>query len=170
MRAAGTGAIGLAALGAHRSGRPLAALAAVVLLVALLDPMTATGAGFVLSVSATAALVLAARQVAQRIRRPWMPGPVADVLAVCIVAHLATLPVLVASGLGQGPWALPANIAVAPAVPLVTVLGTAAAALGPVWESGAVLLAAACAPALWWLDTVAGIAAGLPGSPMLTPG
>lgn len=170
LRAAGTGAIGLAALGAHRTGRPLAALAAVVLLVALLDPTTATGAGFVLSVSATAALVLAARPVAQRIRLPWMPGPVADVLAVCVVAHLATLPVLVASGLGAGPWALPANIAVAPAVPLVTVLGTAAAALGPVWETGAVLLSAACAPALWWLDTVAGIAAGLPGSPALTPG
>ncbi|USX47514.1 ComEC/Rec2 family competence protein [Dietzia kunjamensis] len=170
LRAAGTGAIGLAALGAHRTGRPLAALAAVVLVVALLDPATATGTGFVLSVTATAALVLAARPVAQRIRRPWMPGPAADILAVCVVAHLATLPVLVASGLGQGPWALPANIAVAPAVPLVTVLGTAAAALGPVWESGAVLLAAACAPALWWLETVAGIAAGLPGSPPVMPG
>ncbi|KAA0917403.1 ComEC/Rec2 family competence protein [Dietzia sp. ANT_WB102] len=170
LRAAGTGAIGLAALGAHRTGRPLAALAAVVLLIALLDPTTATGAGFVLSVSATAALVLVARPVAQRIRRPWMPGPVADALAVCIVAHVATLPVLVASGLGSGPWALPANIAVAPAVPLVTVLGTSAAALGPVWESGAVVLAAACSPALWWLDTVAGVVAGLPGSPAVTPG
>ena len=63
-----------------------------------------------------------------------------------------------------------ANIAVAPAVPLVTVLGTAAAALGPVWEGGAVLLAAACAPALWWLETVADIAAGLPGSPPVMPG
>lgn len=170
LRAAGTGAIGLAALGAHRTGRPLAALAAVVLVVALLDPATATGTGFVLSVTATAALVLAARPVALRIRRPWMPGPVADILAVCVVAHLATLPVLVASGLGQGPWALPANIAVAPAVPLVTVLGTAAATLGPVWEGGAVLLAAACAPALWWLETVADIAAGLPGSPPVMPG
>ena len=170
LRAAGTGAIGLAALGAHRTGRPLAALAAVVLVVALLDPATATGTGFVLSVTATAALVLAARPVALRIRRPWMPGPVADILAVCVVAHLATLPVLVASGLGQGPWALPANIAVAPAVPLITVLGTAAATLGPVWEGGAVLLAAACAPALWWLETVADIAAGLPGSPPVMPG
>lgn len=170
LRAAGTGAIGLAAMGAHRTGRPLAALGAVVLLVALLDPSTATGAGFVLSVSATAALVVAARPVALRMRRAWMPDTVADVLAVCVVAHLATLPVLAASGLGAGPWALPANIAVAPAVPLVTVLGTAAAALGPVWESGAVLLAAACAPALWWLDTVAGFVAGLPGSPPVTPG
>lgn len=94
----------------------------------------------------------------------------ADVLAVCLVAHLATLPVLIASGLEAGPWALPANIAVAPAVPMVTVLGTLAAAVGPVWEDGAVLLAAACAPALWWLDTVAGIAAGLPGSPEVARG
>lgn len=169
LRAAGTGAIGLAALGSRRSGRPLAALAAVVLLVALLDPATATGAGFILSVSATAALVVWARTVAERVRRPWMPGPVADVLAVCIVAHLATLPVLVLSGMEAGPWSLPANIAVAPAVPIITVLGTSAAALGPLWEDGAVLLAAACAPALWWLDTVAGIAADLPGSPHPEP-
>lgn len=169
LRAAGTGAIGLAALGSRRTGRPLAALAAIVLLVALLDPGTATGAGFVLSVSATAALVVWARAVAERIRGPWTPGPVADVLAVCVVAHLATLPVLVLSGLEAGPWSLPANIAVAPAVPVVTVLGTAAAALGPLWEDGAVLLAAACTPALWWLDTVAGIAAGLPGSPQPMP-
>lgn len=170
LRAAGTGAIGLAALAAHRTGRPLAALAAIVLLVAMLDPMTATGAGFMLSVTATAALVLAARPVAEWIRRPWLPGRSADVLAVCVVAHVATLPVLAASGLESGPWALPANIAVAPAVPMVTVLGTLAAALGPVWEDGAVLLAAACAPALWWLDTVAGIVASLPGSPQYDPG
>lgn len=169
LRAAGTGTIGLAALAAHRTGRPLAALAAIVLLVALLDPATATGAGFVLSVTATAALVLAARPVAEWLRRPWIPGRVADVLAVCVVAHVATLPVLVVSGLESGPWALPANVAVAPVVPLVTVLGTSAAALGPVWEDGAVLLAAACAPALWWLETVAGVAAGLPGSPRSGP-
>ncbi|AVZ39040.1 DNA internalization competence protein comec/rec2 [Dietzia sp. JS16-p6b] len=170
LRAAGTGAIGLAALSSHRTGRPLAALAGVVLLVAMLDPATATGAGFVLSVTATAALVVAARPVAMRLHRPWMPATVADLLAVCVVAHLATLPVLVATGLETGPWALPANIAVAPVVPLVTVLGTAAAALGPVWQDGAVLLAAACAPALWWLETVARIAVALPGSPDLTTG
>ncbi|MDX2358615.1 ComEC/Rec2 family competence protein [Dietzia sp. PP-33] len=169
LRAAGTGAIGLAALSSHRTGRPLAALAGVVLMVVMVDPVTATGAGFILSVTATAALVLAARPVAVRLRRPWIPATVADVVAVCVVAHLATLPVLVASGLETGPWALPANVAVAPAVPLVTVLGTAAAALGPVWEGGAVVLAAACAPALWWLETVAHIAAGLPGSPDPTP-
>ncbi|MBB0969516.1 ComEC/Rec2 family competence protein, partial [Dietzia aerolata] len=109
--------------------------------------------------------VLAARPVAEWLRRPWIPGRVADVLAVCLVAHVATLPVLAATGLEAGPWALPANIAVAPVVPLVTVLGTLAAAVGPVWEEGAVLLAAACAPALWWLDLVAEVAAGLPGSP-----
>lgn len=169
LRAAGTGAIGLAALWAHRSGRPLAALAAVVLLVVLLDPATATGAGFVLSVVATTALVLAARPVAERIRRPWMPGPVADVAAVCLVANLATLPVLVLSGLGTSPWSLLANIAVAPAVPVVTVLGTLAAVLGPAWEGGAVLLAKICGPSLWWLDAVAGVVAGLPGSPHPEP-
>ena len=72
---------------------------------------------------------------------------------------------LLVAGMGSGPWALPANLAVAPVVPVVTVLGTLAAALGPVWDDGAVVLAAACGPALWWLETVANVAAGLPGSP-----
>lgn len=169
LRAAGTGAIGLAALGVRRSGRPLAALSAVVVLVALLDPATATGAGFLLSVSATAALVVAARAVGDRIKRSWMPGVVADLLAVCVVAHMATWPILVLTGLQAGPWALPANVAVAPVVPPVTILGTLAAAIGPFWEGGAVLLSAACGPALWWLDTVAGVAASLPGSPRPEP-
>src|SRR5699024_10376224 len=60
LRAAGTGAIGLAALGARRSGRPLAALSAVVLLVVVLDPGTASGEGLVVTVCASAAVVLAA--------------------------------------------------------------------------------------------------------------
>ncbi len=165
LRAAGTGAIGLAALGSRRTGRPLAALAAVVLLVTLLDPTTATGAGFVLSVTATAALVVAARPATLRLRGWGLPAIVADVVAVCVIAHMATLPVLLVAGLGSGPWALAANIAVAPVVPVVTVLGTAAAALGPLWEGGAVLLARACGPALWWLETVASVTASLPGSP-----
>src|SRR5699024_4111121 len=127
LRAAGTGAIGLAALGARRSGRPLAALSAVVLLVAVLDPGTATGAGFVLSVSATAALVLAARATADRIRRPWMPGPVADVLAVCVVAHLATLPVLMLTGLEAGPWAVGGHLGGAAVGLVVTAVAPTAA-------------------------------------------
>src|SRR5699024_3075236 len=116
-----------------------------------------------------AALVRAGRATSCRIRRPWRPGPVADVRAVCVVAHLATLRVLMLTGLEAGPWALPANIAVAPVVPVVTVLGTLAAAIGPAWEGGAVHLAAACAPSLWWLDLVSGVAAELPGSPRPEP-
>ena len=49
-------------------------------------------------------------------------------------------------------------------------IALAAAALGPVWEDGAVVLAWACAPALWWLETVADVAVSLPGSPDVAPG
>jgi len=61
---------------------------------------------------------------------------------------------------------LPANLLAAPVVPLVTVLGTAAAALAPLWPAGATALAAGCAPELWWLETVARLVAGLPGGTM----
>jgi len=166
LRAAGTGVIGLLALAGRRGSRPLAALGAVVLAVALLDPGTATGPGFLLSVGATAGLVLLARPVGRRLRDRGVPGPVADTVAVCVVAQVVTTPVLLALGLGSSPWPLPANLLAAPVVPLVTVLGTAAAALAPLWPAGATALAAGCAPELWWLDTVARLVAGLPGGTM----
>ena len=165
VRAAATGVIGLAAVAGRRGSRPLAALSAVVLVVALLAPGVVTGLGFLLSVAATAALVVFARPSSRLLRARGWPGPVADAAAVCVVAQLAAAPVLVAADLPISPWALPANLAAAPAVPPVTVLGTAAAALAPLWPTGARILALPCVPAVCWLDLVAGAAAGAPGSP-----
>ena len=165
IRAAGTGVVALLALGSARTGRPLAALSAVVLAVVLLSPSTATGAGFLLSVTATAGLVVAARPCSRVLRRRRLPAPVADTLAVCVVAQVVNLPVIVLTGLGGGPWSLLANLAAAPVVPPVTVLGTAAATLAPVWPFGARMLCLPCEIPLWWLRTVAEVVAGLPGSP-----
>ena len=62
-------------------------------------------------------------------------------------------------------FSLLANLAAAPAIPPVTVLGTAAATLAPVWPFGARMLCLPCEIPLWWLRTVAEVVAGLPGSP-----
>ena len=165
LRAAGTGVIGLAAVAGRRGSRPLAALSAVVVMVALSAPVMVTGLGFLLSVAATAALVLLARPASSALRARRLPGPAADAVAVCLVAQMGTAPVLYASGLPVSPWSLPANLVAAPVVPVVTVSGTAAAALAPVWPTGARLVALPCVPAVWWLDLVAGTAADAPGSP-----
>jgi len=44
-----------------------------------------------------------------------------------------------------------ANLAVAVVIPPITVIGTAAAALCPLWPSGAQLLIGFTGPELWWL-------------------
>ncbi|OBI77391.1 hypothetical protein A5663_21955 [Mycobacterium sp. E740] len=62
-----------------------------------------------------------------------------------------------------------ANIAVAPAIPPITVAGTAAAALGCVWPAGAELLIRFTGPELWWLLHVARWAAAVPGSSVPVP-
>ncbi len=59
--------------------------------------------------------------------------------------------------------AVVANLAVAPVIPPITVLGTAAAALCPLWPAGAQLLIRFTGPEVWWLTSVARWAAGVAG-------
>jgi competence protein ComEC len=62
-----------------------------------------------------------------------------------------------------------ANLAVAAVIPPITVVGTAAAALNPLWPSGAQLLIRFTGPELWWLLRVARWAAGVPGASIRVP-
>lgn len=165
IRAAGTGVIGLLALSANRSGRPLAALAAVVLAVALLAPQMSRSVGFVLSVVATAGLIVGARPLSVVMRDRGVPGPVADTIAVCAIAQVTTAPVLLFADLTVSPWSFLANLLAAPVVPYLTAVGTLSAALSPVWGGASAVLAWTCAPALWWLDRLAAWFAVLPGAP-----
>jgi competence protein ComEC len=55
-----------------------------------------------------------------------------------------------------------ANLLVAPVIAPITVIGTAAAALCPLWPAGAELLIRFTGPEVWWLLSVARWAAGIP--------
>jgi competence protein ComEC len=163
VRAAAMGTIGVGGLLVGRPSRAPAALATAVVVLLAADPWLAVELGFVLSVLATAAIVLLARAWVQR----WSPAlgqEAAAGLAVPLAAQLACAPVLLVAGPGVGPYAVLANVAVAPAVAPATVLGVLAAALAPVAPAAALPLAHVAGAACWWIAAVAHAVAGAPGA------
>lgn len=191
MRAGAMAAISVYAMATGRRRQSLALLAAVVLVFSVASPHTVRALGFILSVAATAGIVIAAspcerafagaiRAVDARLRSRWRRrrgmaprvsersdggavsrrGPttiLSALVALAVVAHLSTAPILAATGRSVSPWAIAKNIAVAPVVPWVTVSGTAAAAIAPASPPVARVLAWSCVPSLWWTATVSGI-------------
>ncbi len=163
LRAAVTGCIGLMGLLAGRPARAPAALSATVVVLLLISPPLALQTGFVLSVAATAAIVLVAplwvRRWASRLGRT-----LATALAAALAAQLACAPVLLMLRPTVGTYGLVANLAAAPAVPAATVLGVLTAAVAPLCPSAALVLANLAGAACWWVAAVARVAAGAPGA------
>src|SRR5690242_20956883 len=158
------GAVALWALAAGRGRPALPALAAAVLVLLVGQPPLALDAGFALSVLATAALVLCAPAWAQALRRRRVPGWAAEALAVPAAAFLLTAPVIAGIGGQLSPVAVVANLLAAPAVAPSTVLGVAAALVSPVAPWLARTCTWAAGPFTWWLVTVAGRSAAVPGA------
>ena len=168
LRAALMGGIGLASMASGRAGRGLSLLCVAVIGLLLVQPVLATSFGFVLSVLATLGIVMTGRRIMD-----WVPAPLprwaAGGVAVPLSAQLFCGPVIVLLQPQFGAYALPANVAAAPLVAPVTLLGTAAAAVLPVVPAAAELL---MAPAAAFAVAVAGIArffAGLPGAALPWP-
>lgn len=128
QRAAVMGAIGVLALATGRRAAAIPALSAAVLLLVLINPFLARAVGFVLSVCATAAILLIAPQWTDRMAT-WMPRPLATAIAVPAAAQLACTPVLVLVFGQLTPYAIPANLVASVAVVPATVLGVTAAVI-----------------------------------------
>ncbi|MGQ1797192.1 ComEC/Rec2 family competence protein [Kocuria oceani] len=124
LRAATMG--GLAALGllTGRTAVSLATLSGAVLVLVVLHPALAAEYGFVLSVLATAGIVVTARPLTRWLGR-WMPDALALTVAVPATAQLWCAPVLVLLQPAVPVYALVANVVAAPVVPAVTVCGLA---------------------------------------------
>ena len=163
VRAAVMGAVGAVGLAVGRRARAPASLAAAVLVLLVHDPALATDLGFVLSVVATAALVLAGEPLTRRWARR-LGRPLAAALAVPVAAQLACAPVVLALTPTVATYAVPANLLAAPAVAPATVLGLAAGAVGSWWPAGGDVLATLAGAACWWIARVARACAGLPGA------
>lgn len=169
LRAAAMGVVGLVGIGLGRPSRAVPALAAVVVVLLVLDPWLARSYGFVLSSVATAALVLGTQPVARRLA-PWIGKGPAFALAVPLTAQLACAPVLVLLDPSVATYAVPANLVAAPALVPATVLGVLATLVAPWFPLGGVVLAWPAGLASWWIAAVARLFAGMPGAQVPWPG
>lgn len=188
LRASVMGALGALSMLSGRNGVSLNALSAAVIGLVLVSPGLSIDFGFILSVLATAGIVVSGRAVA-RLLALKLPVPVALCIAIPFVAQLWCGPVLLLLNPALPTYSLPANMAATLLVPVATVAGLIAVCVlvvpkvlmpalllipgleaDPVtgaWERTAQLpLAVAALPArgVAW---IADFFAGLPGS--LTP-
>jgi competence protein ComEC len=145
QRAAVMSGVMLLAMFTGRRTSARSALALAVIALVVLNPFLARSVGFVLSVVATAGIVLLAPAWTKRLeaRMPRLPRPVAIAVAVSAAAQLACTPVLVLAFGQLTPYAVPANLVAGPAVVPATVLGVLAAVVAPISGAAAYPLAAA---------------------------
>ena len=150
--------------GRHASGIRVVSVA--VIGVVFIDPLIVWSMGFLLSVAATAGLVLLARPISRR-----LPGPrfAADALGVVLAAQIGAAPVLVAAFGVVPAMGLVANLVAVPAAGWVMVWGCTAgfiAGVVPPWAAGFIHLPTRLLA--WWISTVARLAA-TPGLPQWGP-
>lgn len=169
LRAAVMAAIGLMAMLSGRRRQAVPVLAATVLALMLIAPQLSVELGFVLSVAATAALIVIAPVWSVRLAARGWPKPLADALCVAVTAQLATAPLIAAISGTFSLVSVIANLLAAGVIPPITVLGTSAAVLGCLWPPAAGLLIRFTGPELWWLLRVAHVAARLPGATVGVP-
>lgn len=163
LRAAVMGGLALLAMATGRRVAPLSALSMSVAALVVIDPFLARSVGFVLSVAATAGLLLLAPPLADRLSRR-MPRWLALAVAVPLAAQLACLPVLVLAFGQLTPYAVPANLLAAVAVAPATIAGLLAAVVAVAWQpAGAVVAWIGALPALW-IASVARALSALPGA------
>ncbi|RKQ36372.1 ComEC/Rec2 family competence protein [Kocuria tytonis] len=122
LRAGVMGGLGGISMLSGRAGVSLNALCAAVTGLVLVRPELATDMGFVLSVLATAGIVVSARPVT-RLLSTRLPTVLAVCIAVPLVAQLWCGPALLLLNPDLPLYSLPANMAASPLVPVVTVAG-----------------------------------------------
>jgi competence protein ComEC len=154
LRAAVMASLVLLALAGGRPVRGVPVLALATLALLLSDPWLARSYGFVLSVLATAGLLLLAGPIGTALER-WLPRWLAFVIAVPLAAQLACQPVVVLLDASLPTYGVVANLLAAPAAPVATVVGLGACvALAVIPPLGVLLCHLAWLPSAW----IAGVA------------
>jgi competence protein ComEC len=130
IRAAVMALIVLMAMAIGRPFQGLPVLGITVWVLLLIDPWRSVELAFVLSVAATAGILLGYARLADLLERV-MPKPLAWFVALPLSAQLAVQPIIILLRPMLPVWGIPANILAAPAAPLVTFLGVMGAITGP---------------------------------------
>ncbi len=174
LRALTMGLIAVIGLALKRRSQGVAALSFGALVLLLYDPYNASDFGFLLSVTATAGLILGSAPLARFLHRPrggdpFLPKMVAHALAVPIAAQLAVGPILLFLQPYVSLYSVAANIAAAPALAPATIFGLAATFLAPLLPSLALVCAHIASGATWWIAVCATFFASLPGAALPWP-
>ncbi len=131
IRAAVMAVIVLVAMAIGRPFQGLPVLGITVWVLLLIDPWRSVELAFVLSVAATAGILLGYAKLANVLE--WvMPKPLAWFVALPLSAQLAVQPIIILLRPTLPVWGIPANILAAPAAPMVTFLGVMGAITGPI--------------------------------------
>ena len=162
VRAAAMGVVGLAALGFGSRGG-VRALSVAVLALLFVDPWLSRSIGFVLSVCATAGILVAAPPLAERLQR-WMPRWCALALAVPVAAQLAVTPAIAAISDEVSLVAVPANVLAGPLVAPATVAGLAGGLLDLVSPPVARVVGTVAGWCVAWILAVGHHAAAMSGA------
>ncbi|MFF7988259.1 ComEC/Rec2 family competence protein [Kitasatospora xanthocidica] len=170
LRAAGTGLIGMLALATGRPRQAVPALAGAVLVLVLLDPFLSRSFGFLLSVLATAGLLVLGPHWAEALRARRWPHHLAGALAATAAAQALCAPVTVVLSGHVSLVGIPCNLLAELAVAPATLLGFGVLVLQPVLPGLAHLLAVPAGVAAGWLALVARRGAELPGGQLSWPG
>ncbi|QHC66977.1 MBL fold metallo-hydrolase [Rathayibacter sp. VKM Ac-2759] len=165
VRAAAMATVVLLARLGRRSGAAVPSLLASVIVLVVLDPGIAGQLGFVLSVLATAGLLLVAEPIARRLGEV-LPRPLALVLAVPIAAQAACQPVVLLVDPSVPVYGVLANLLAEPAAPAATGLGLIGCLLAPWWPAAADAAIGLAAVPAWWIASIARAVASWP-SPRL---
>jgi competence protein ComEC len=160
LRASAMAALAVTGRAVGRPSPSHRTLALAVSALVLIDPLLVRSIGFALSVSASLALALLARPLADRIGGP---KPVAEVVGAAIAAQVGVAPILIPFTGGLPVVSLPANVLAVPVAGLVTTYGLPAGVVAGVLGPGAgrwVHLPTELG--VRWVAGVARVGAGLP--------
>lgn len=162
LRAAAMGMVGVAALG-YGSRGGLRALSVAVVALLFLDPWLSRSAGFVLSVCATAGILLLGPPFTERLAR-WMPRWLAIGIAIPFAAQVACTPAIAAISGEISLVAVLANLLAGPVVAPATVLGLLGGLLAVAWPLGGQIVAWPAGVCAAWIVEVAERGATLSGA------
>ena len=163
LRAAVMAALVMFALASGRPTRGLPVLCLAVILLIFIDPWMSRDFGFILSVLATAGLLVLAGPLARVLSR-WLPAPLAALISIPVAAQLACQPVLILLNPTIPVYGVIANLLAEPAAPVATVLGLiACVTLIVVPAVGKIALSIAWLPSAW-IAAIAHFFAAAPGA------
>jgi competence protein ComEC len=168
LRAALMGAIGCAAMLGGRPKRTGTLLSLSILVLLIVDPWLGTDFAFVLSVLATFGLLVLGRPCAAWLQS-WLPWWLAQAMAIPLAAQLFCGPVIVLLQPRLTVFAVPANMAVAPVIALVTGAGTLGMVAAPLVPGLAQVCAYAAGAGAWWVAVSGSWLAQLPGAVLPWP-